>query len=365
MRLCVRADASAQIGTGHIMRCIALADELRIQGAEVSFVCREHAGHLIQLIEQKGYPVERLQNPDKEYSATSEDIAHAAWLGVSWEQDAAETIAALGKARPDWLIIDNYSIDSRWEDELRPHADKTMVIDDLADRLHDCDLLLDQNLYQAMETRYDNLVPDKCKRLLGPKYALLRPEFTVARKNLRQRDGQVRRVLVFFGGVDATNETLKTLLAIQHLNRPDLLIDVVIGAQNPHRGKLESMTSSLEGVTTHFQVTNMAELIARADLYVGAAGTTTWERCCLGLPSLVITVAANQVHATRYLDSLGVLAYLGESGTVDRERLSTAIEACMMSKQRLKAQSEDGQELVDGFGASRCADAIIHFPPER
>ncbi|MCG6535333.1 MAG: UDP-2,4-diacetamido-2,4,6-trideoxy-beta-L-altropyranose hydrolase, partial [Syntrophales bacterium LBB04] len=136
MHLCVRADASTQIGMGHIMRCFALADELRIRGVEVSFVCREHAGHLIELIEQEEYPVERLHNPDMEYGATFEDIACAAWLGISWEQDAAETIAALGKAEPDWLIIDHYSIDSRWEDELRSHAGRIMVIDDLADRPH-------------------------------------------------------------------------------------------------------------------------------------------------------------------------------------------------------------------------------------
>ncbi|MBL0225443.1 MAG: UDP-2,4-diacetamido-2,4,6-trideoxy-beta-L-altropyranose hydrolase [Geobacteraceae bacterium] len=183
MMVCIRTDASDVIGSGHVMRCLTLADELRQRGADVIFICRILLGNLIGLIEDKGYSVVRLQQPETEYIAAAEDVAHAAWLGVSWEQDAVDTIDAFGEKHPKLLIIDNYALDSRWETKLRPYVEKIMVIDDLADRSHDCDLLLDQNLYQSIETRYDKLISESCKRLLGPKYALFRPEFVTARKN--------------------------------------------------------------------------------------------------------------------------------------------------------------------------------------
>lgn len=165
MNISFRTDASLQIGTGHVMRCLTLADELRRQGADIVFICREHPGNLIDLIEGKGHPVVRLLQADAEYMATSEDVTHATWLGVSWQQDAAETLTALGNTQPEWLIVDHYALDRRWGQKLRLHVGKIMVIDDLADRLHDCDLLSDQNLYPAMESRHDKLIPDNCQKL--------------------------------------------------------------------------------------------------------------------------------------------------------------------------------------------------------
>ncbi len=181
MKIVFRVDASLQIGSGHIMRCLTLADELVRRGADIIFVCRERLGNLINLIEAKRYQVIRLPQAQVEYIATTDDLYHAEWLGVSWEQDASDTIAVLGDEKPEWLVIDHYAIDRRWEQKLRPHVGKIMVIDDLADRPHDCDLILDQNLYQEMDKRYVNNVPESCQKLFGPKFALLRPEFAAAR----------------------------------------------------------------------------------------------------------------------------------------------------------------------------------------
>ena len=175
MTIIFRTDASLLIGSGHVMRCLTLADELRLRGSNVMFICREHPGNLIDLIKDKGFTVAALQQPKTEYFMTPEDVAHAAWLGVSWKNDATDTIPILGKTKPSWLIVDHYAIDCRWENMLRHHVGKIMVIDDLADRSHDCDLLLDQNLYQDMETRYNHLVSNSCLKFLGPKFALLRP----------------------------------------------------------------------------------------------------------------------------------------------------------------------------------------------
>lgn len=331
LSIIIRTDSSLQIGSGHVMRCLTLADELRLRGAEVSFICRENLGNLIGLIEGKGYQIMRLPQPNTEYVIEFEDVAHAAWLGVPWKQDAAEVIALLGNTEPDWLIIDHYAIDHRWEEKLRPHVGKIMVIDDLADRPHVCDLLLDQNLNQGMETRYDNLVPGSSQKLLGPKYALLRPEFANARKNLRQRDGQVRRVMVFFGGVDPTNESEKTLRALASIKDRQFEIDVVVGGGNLHREQIRNLCQAHEGFHYHCQVDNMAELMVRADLAIGSGGATTWERCFLGLPSIVLILADNQKQTVKNLDRLGIIISLGDAQDITSNDICIAINKLIMS----------------------------------
>lgn len=320
MRIVFRTDASLQIGSGHVMRCLTLADELRQKGADVIFVCREHPGHLFGLIADKGYPFRRLPPAEVKYIPTVEDVDHAEWLGVSWQQDAADTLTALGEMQTDWLIIDHYALDRRWEELIRPHVGRVMVIDDLADRPHDCDLLLDQNVYDHMEYRYDKLISSHCTKFLGPRYALLRPEFTAAKKDLRYRDGTVKRILVFFGGSDLTNETTKTLLAIQSLGYPDISVDVVVGGANPYKEEIKELCSSLPNAQFYCQVDNMAQLMISADLSIGAGGVTAWERVFMKLPTLAVAVADNQVEGLKLAGRFRWLRYLGlaEEITVDR-----------------------------------------------
>ena len=359
--LIIRADASVQIGTGHVMRCLTLADELRGRGAEVVFICREFDGNLCGYIEEKGYVIHRLPVSNEQEHNIKGNLKHAAWLGVDWQTDAGqveEIIKSLGTT-PDWLVIDHYALDERWEGYLRPYVKKIMVIDDLADRVHDCDLLLDQNFYENMESRYNGLVPPGCKKLLGPKYALLRPEFREARENLRKCDGQVKRIMIFFGGSDPTNETTKALEAIRMLNRPDIAVDVVVGAFNPHRKVIEQVASDLPDCTCHFNVEDMAALMAKADLAVGAGGTTVWERCALGLPSLVTTVAENQEKPVSDMAESGYLLFLGRSGEVSVDSLYHALEIAIQSPWLLISFARKTQSLVDGSGVDRIAQEIM------
>lgn len=362
MKIAIRTDSSTLIGSGHLMRCLTLADELRQHGANVIFICREHSGHLIGLIEAKGYPVVRLPQAEVECTASPEDLTHAAWLGDSWKQDAADTIAAVGDMQPQWLIIDHYAIDRRWEQMLRPHVGKIMVIDDLADRLHDCDLLLDQNLYYEMEIRYDNLVGDTCQKLLGPKYALLRPEFAVARKILRQRDGQVRRVLVFFGGVDPTNETEKALQALAGMNDRQFDVDVVVGGGNLHKEQIQNFCAAHSGFHYYCQVDNIAELMAAADLAIGAGGATTWERCSVGLPSFITVLARNQQELAETGARHGLFFYLGKSATVSPEKIQDALKVFITSPESLQSYSTIDLATVDAKGAQRVASLLC--PPQ-
>lgn len=360
-KLFIRADASVQIGTGHVMRCLTLADELRGCGAEVVFICRDFAGNLCGYIEEKGYIVRRLPVSDSSEQNFESGLKHTAWLGADWQTDArqVEEIIKGLETSLNWLVVDHYALDERWERYLRPYVRKIMVIDDIADRPHDCDLLLDQNFYENLESRYDGLTPLGCKKLLGPKYALLRPEFRAARRNLRKRDGHVKRIMVFFGGSDPTNETAKALEAIRMLNRPDIEVDVVVGAFNPHRKVIEQVASDLPDCTCHFNVENMAALMALADLAVGAGGTTVWERCALGLPCLVTTVAENQERIISDMAESGYLLFVGRSEAVSVDSLYHALEIALQSPWFLISFVRKIQSLVDCKGANRIAQEIV------
>jgi UDP-2,4-diacetamido-2,4,6-trideoxy-beta-L-altropyranose hydrolase len=351
MDVVFRTDASLQIGTGHVMRCLTLAEGLRAAGAAVSFICREHAGHLCELIAARGYPLHRLPAPAASAPPEAGAPAHGHWLGLGWQQDAADTAAAL-PGRPDWLVIDHYALDARWEQALRPAAARIMVIDDLADRPHDCDLLLDQNLAPQMDGRYDGLLPPAAVRLLGPHYALLRPEFAAARAALRARDGQVRRLFLFIGGADPDNHTGRALQAVASLQRPALAVDVVIGGANPHHAALAEQCATLPGARLHRGVDNMAELMAAADLAIGAGGGAMWERACVGLPSLVIAAAENQQSGSTAMARQGRVLYLGDAENA-LQALPAALQTACAAPELLGHLEQGSLALVDGRGAGR------------
>ncbi|MCL4469621.1 MAG: UDP-2,4-diacetamido-2,4,6-trideoxy-beta-L-altropyranose hydrolase [Sulfuricella sp.] len=347
MRVAIRADASVEVGTGHVMRCLALADALRERGAEVVFVCRDVAGNLCDLIEARQFPVCRLPRTDGN--------------NPDWRQDAEQSGASLLKLWPktDWLIVDHYRLDGRWETLARAFSEKVMAIDDLADRPHDCDLLLDQNYCHGMDSRYSGLVPSQCRLLLGPKYALLRAEFSRARASLKRREGTLQRILVFFGGSDPSSETAKALEGIRQFSRPEVVVDVVVGSSNPQREEIRRLCDTLPNVAYHCQVDNMAEMMAHADLAIGGGGTTTWERLALGLPAIVIAVAPNQEEISHQVGMLGALHYLGRAREVSANDIRQALERKMGDRNELLRMSNSGQDLVDGLGVKRVADALL------
>jgi len=355
MNIVFRVDSSIQIGTGHLMRCLTLADVLYVKGATISFICRELPGNICDFVEKKGFHVHRLPYIKARCDNNNQSSEHTQWLGVSWEEDAKQTKAILAKEDRaiDWLIVDHYALDRQWETLVRPHVEKIMVIDDLADRSHDCDLLLDQNLYENMETRYKGLIPNHCPKLLGPKYALLRSEFREARKYLQQRDGNVKRILIFFGGSDPTNETSKALEAIHLLNLSDIAIAVVIGAANPYKEQIKHLYRTMSNITFYCQIENIAQLMVNADLAIGAGGTTTWERCSLGLPSIVFSIAHNQEAITKHAAQAGALINLGTAYKVTVEQLAQTLKHLIKKSDTLCSMSAQGLQLVDGFGAER------------
>lgn len=279
-KIIIRTDASVDIGSGHVMRCLTIAHNLKQEGYNVKFWMVSHSGNLIDYVAQHDY----------------------------------ETIAKAEHA--DLYIIDHYEIDMEWEQHIRPYTKKLMVIDDLA-RAHDCDLLLDQNVVPNFEDRYDELVPKHCIKLLGPKYLIMREEFIKARQQIRQRNQDIRRLLVFMGGTDPTHETLKILTALEELTFAH--VDVVVGNGNVHKEEIEQICRE-RNYHYHCQISYMAQLMQQADFSICTGGSSMWERCYVGLSSSSTIVAENQLITTNYADQLGAVINLGwyEDVTVDK-----------------------------------------------
>lgn len=344
-----RTDATSQIGTGHFMRCLTLADALKKRGAQIRFISRGLPSHLCEMLSAKGIEFSPLEN--QESSVPAGDLAHAHWLGASQAQDAAATMQALSDHSWDWLIVDHYALDARWEHAMRNAAKRIMVIDDIADRKHDCDILLDQNFYADMQTRYADKVPAHCQLLLGPRYALLREEFSKLREQVKPRSGPVKRILVFFGGVDADNYTGRAINALADMGAEGLQVDVVIGAQHPCRAEIEADCAA-QGFVCHVQTNRMAELMAAADLAIGAGGSATWERCCLGLPALSICVADNQQQQIADAAQAGLLyapAFNKDLVAVIKMHAVALIDnPCLR-----RLISDKAMQAVDGRGVSR------------
>lgn len=368
MNVVVRTDSSALIGTGHLVRCLTLAEHLRETGWHVDFVCRDLPGNLIDVLRERGFDVAVLPSPVNS-SGRSEipNESYDDWLGVPWEQDVRETLSAVNAryVRPDWLIVDHYALDRRWEEQLAEHVGALFVIDDLANRPHSCRVLLDHNLNAQGEARYANLVPPNCRLLCGPAYALLRPEFHRVAQGMRERDGRVRRILIFFGGVDATGETLKACEAVMALSGAVLEADVVVGIANPHSEQIRVMCGRDSRFSFHGQVCNMAELMAAADLAIGAGGTTSWERAFLGLPTIVIPVAENQLPGSEALAAAGAVWNLGFHTGITSGEIARVLKAVMADPEEVRRRSRASRQLVDGGGVQRVAAVLAEAISER
>lgn len=305
MKIALRVDASSQIGSGHVMRCKTLADELRERGADIMFICRERSGNLIPLLQESGYTAAVLPPPAnsgaiKQVKGGCDTLPETAQI-----IDATQTLEALGDIEPDWLIVDHYGLDIAWERLLRPRVGRVFVIDDLANRLHDCDILLDQNAHENPADRYRGKIPAACTGLYGPRYVLLREEFRTAKHQLKRRQGAIERILVSFGGADYANETMNVLKVLGAAIFSAVEVDVVIGASHPGKDEISALCLRHTGWHLHCDTKAMAVLMARADVAIGGGGITTWERIYLGLPAFVKVAAPNQAEALDYLATLG------------------------------------------------------------
>ena len=353
MYIVFRVDASLEIGNGHVIRCLTLASALQQLGARCRFVCSAHKGNLIALIQQRGFEADELP------AIRRSDVPHgtsgkAVHDDYDWQEDAARTAGILANTVIDWMIVDHYALDARWEEQLRPLCAHVMVIDDLANRPHLCEVLLDQNLGRDRQD-YLAFTPAGCTVLTGPQFALLQPPFSRLRHSSLQRgrSGPINRLLVTMGGADTENATGFVLEALKTCTLPpDLRVTVVMGPHAPYRDQIINLAQSMPRETeVLINVTNMAELMAQSDLAIGAAGTTSWERCCLGLPTLLLVLDDNQRAVALAQQQLNCAILLPDMHRLN-EHLCNAINRAS-TPGVLARMSEAAAKVTDGEGATR------------
>ena len=355
-----RVDSSIEIGSGHLMRCLTLAKGLSEKGAICSFICRALDGNLNYLVSSEGFFFEELPPPDGNSIHSSEkELAHTDWLGVDWKIDAHETLNILSDLNPDWLVVDHYGLWEDWEKIIINNDLKIMVIDDLADRKHYCNLFLDQNL-GSNSLLYENLVPEKCDKFFGPKYALLRPEFYENRQLSleRRQEGNLKKILINFGGGDPDNYISGSLKALLNVELPqDASISIIFGGIGAATDEHKLLISQFKNdIKVYDRVNNMSEFLVDTDLAIGAAGSSSWERCCLGVPSLVFSLGLNQNRIAEQLSDIGAVIYL-EKHDLDNEKFSILFKD-LMQGDKLKEMSNKASNICDGSGLDRIVNEL-------
>ncbi|SDI66195.1 UDP-2,4-diacetamido-2,4,6-trideoxy-beta-L-altropyranose hydrolase [Pseudomonas delhiensis] len=359
MNIVFRTDASLKMGSGHLMRCLTLADALKAQGAHCHFICREHPGHLNNFVLERGHSLHVLPFIARNMLDDPFVPVHAGWLGAPWYEDAEQTAAVLETVQPDWLVVDHYALEKRWEQEVSRHCNRLMALDDLADRSHYCDLLLDQSLGRTSED-YHGLIPDACRLLLGPSYALLRPKFSElrARSLASRKNRSLSKILISMGGVDASNATGMVLQVLGSIVDPNWQIQVVMGANAPWLSDVCHQVELMQCFTQLLVNTpDMASLMSDADIAIGAAGSTSWERCCLGLPTIMLILAENQRLIGQRLHEAGA-AFLIPSIEQIPALLPIYVEN-LHSPEELTRASKNATVFVDGIGTQRAIEAMM------
>lgn len=345
----IRVDSSLQIGSGHVERCITLSKELKKKGMRVHFICRDHYGNMESRIKSEGFDVTILPvnkyNFNKKNTNSKFDYKH--WLGTNWKSDAKDISHIILKKKPEWLIIDHYAIDFKWENLVKSITNvKIMVIDGLAIHKHNCEILLDYTYSANSKFRWDGLVPFNCKMLLGTGYTLLRPEFIKAKKTLQKRSGIIRRILIAFGGSDEFNITMKALAAVNSFKKSNIFVDVVVGKNNPNITQIQKLCDQSKNIAFHIQSSNIAKLMSKADLSIGAGGTMVWERCYLGLPSLIVPIANNQVKQSKEVNSYGAAINLGLYRKNIKVKIIRELKNLLKNKKKNISMSQKSLKLM-------------------
>ena len=358
MRVAIRVDGSTRMGGGHVMRCLTLADELNRIGADTVFVSAVMPQPLRARLDHAGHTLRDIDNGHVELACGRERWEEASLSADAQREDASRTAEALDGAF-DWIIVDHYLLDRVWEEAVRAAAARVMVIDDLANRRHDCDLLLDQT-FGRVAGDYVSLVPEGARLLLGARYALLRPEFVLERPDSlarRRCPAPVDRIVISLGASDLDGITAA---AVDEVRRaaPDCSVDVVLGSGAPSLHALGLLASDQPSLQLHVDTSEMAPLLRQADLAIGAFGTTSWERCCLGVPSIGLILAENQRFLARSLGEVEAsiaVASIAELPLALRELLDDATR-------RLKMVAASAA-ITSGNGASLVAQAICGLDP--
>jgi UDP-2,4-diacetamido-2,4,6-trideoxy-beta-L-altropyranose hydrolase len=345
MKIIFRCDASEHIGIGHVMRCLSLANHLKQEGISSHFICREHVGHLGDYILTKGYSMALL--PLKKLSLSESNgstYIYDDWLGAHWESDAIDVATEVLKKSASWVIVDHYAVDFNWENVVKNMSGvKIMQINGLANQRHVCDLLLDLTYSHEKSHRWEGLLPQQCRVISGPNFAPLRNEFIEEHQKIRKEILGIKRIFVCFGGSDEFNVTHMVVDALIELKLQNFYIDIVVGLRNPHKELLEKKYLQFDNVKIHFNPKNLASLMSNADLAISAGGTMVLEQCFLGVPTIVLSSAENQIRASKQLQEAGAIIYLGYFNSVRKSLIKSTIlklimDISIINKMRMVAQ---------------------------
>ena len=338
----IRVDSSTKIGYGHFMRCMALADTLQ-KNFEINFITRSLEGSLISYIQKKGFSIFRFYSNSKK---------------INEKNDAQKTISLIKKhsGSKNILIVDNYQLSKKWETDVKPFVHKLIVIDDLSNRSHNCDLLIDQNLHTKVNGLYKGLIPSNCVKLIGPKFSMIRKEFRMMRKSVKPRTFPIKKILVSFGGSDIENQTRVALNSIKKMNGK-INVDVVVGKANKTKKTLKIFCNKNKHFTYHEQIDNIADLMLSSDLSIGSSGSTTWERCILGLPAIVSISSNDQMDIANSLSQKKCIINLGDAKKLKEANYINIITN--LKKNDLRNMSKNSMDLVDGNGTQRILKHIL------
>lgn len=360
MKFVFRVDASAEMGGGHLYRCMNLAASLRASGlCECFFLMREHHAGFIESVKLAGFEVITLP---LEFKPRYFDGDYTQWVGgdVKTEIEAMlDLLSEKGFRKTDWVVTDHYGLDRSYEVGVKAYGLNVAVIDDLANRSHQCDLLVDQTCGRYVSD-YKGLVNENALICVGQEYCLLRPEFILCRTEALERRkvfSTIKNILVNFGSTDPTNITANVLTNIKdYCVKESIVLNVVLGASAPHLKEVGEVVGEFPGATLHVEVSNMAELMKSADIAIGAAGSTTWERCCMGLPTVLVKTAENQSEVVSRMLDLGVVFYHDLSVSNQTGLLLDAFAAVSNDYQNL---SKRAARLVDGKGLERIKNILL------
>jgi UDP-2,4-diacetamido-2,4,6-trideoxy-beta-L-altropyranose hydrolase len=356
-RVAIRVDASAVIGTGHLRRCLTLAYELLEQGAQVCLVTRAVDDVAARLLRDVICHVHWLPAPSGDVPTDSKSPPHAPWAGVDWTQDASEAAEALRTERPDWLVVDHYAFDARWHEALRDRLScRVLVIDDTADRLLAPDLLLDQNSAHNHLEKYAGRLTREPRWLTSPDYALISAAYRSAPRYAFQPE--VRSVGIFMGGIDSEGIAARVLTACRDAGFAGT-IEVVSTSANPHLSSLRETCSATPGTILTVDEPDLANFFARHDLQIGAGGGAAWERCCIGVPSLLLVTAANQRAVAPVLARLGAVAALDPDSAPTQANITEAVSKLLHDSTARRRIADVSRTLVDGLGARRVALVML------
>lgn len=352
----IRTDSSNLIGTGHLTRCLNLAKVLRKNGKNVEFVCRTLDGNSIDKIRENKFTINELKTVNTNIKNLK--LQHSHWLGTSQEDDAKECINILKGKNIEWLIVDHYSLDQVWQKLLSPYYKKLMVIDDLADREHKCDLLLDQNLGSS-DKRYSKLVPSNTIQLHGPNFALVNPIYSSSKFKLRKRSGKINRVLIYFGSGEQSTELMeKTINVFCDLNLKDIELDLVVNSNDKNFDRIYKIADNRGRSTIHSDLPHLALLMFNSDISVGACGSTTWERCCLGLPTILVNCAKNQDLIAKSMKR-SEAAFVFEPNENLESEIKDAIFFLRKNTNFYFKMSRESLKLCDGQGINRVTNILL------